>query len=1231
MRMLTVLLLICVGLLPAPSWAVVTWFDTDFETCTAATGNDFPCEGWDDFATEGVGIPPNIQAGLTVIQSSTAAFRGNKGVRGIHDNKGTPGVEGGNSRKPSIYHSTPAGTKYFFARWAFHEAPGFEYCAINGYTKLVRFNGNGNPKVWISNREGFYIIGVEAPYDAAGTTDIYNTGVRVGTSDTVWQQIEFEWKLNTPGSYDGHMRLWIDNTLRVEKLNRAWVGPTPTSTGLHHSILTPSTLTINTMQLYMQCGLGTMYYDRIAMGPTRIGMVGGSPPLDTTPPSTPTLIASASGGGQGNPSWTVSTDGGGSGLSGYELERCAGAACTNFTLVTTTAASTLFYTDLTLAPSTTYRYRVKAFDGAGNRSPVSTIVNITTTSTFTSVLGTPDAFNRADNTDLGAAYDAGYTAQGPAQIVSNRVRPTTVNTRAYETFNTVTPGNDQWGQLTLSTLAGAQLADVCVPIRAANAATVTSYAGCAVKNGANTLEIREYTTGTPVVLAGNATYTPTTADKIRVEAEGTTLRLYLIRGTQEILAVSTTDASIAGGKVGVSMFVATSGSLANVEADDLVVGDFGAGASSGITFDSLSESPENRTAASTSWTHTVGSGANRWLGVCLVSRSSTAPPTVASSVTVGGSTITSLPAVTITGGGATFSAQYFYQTNPNIGANTIVATWASAPTDFSVARAISLFGVDQTSPIDAQSGSSGASTTPSTTITTVANLAAVLDCALGRTNAGLTVGAGQTMRSDTIVGGNQDGVGVSTVLGKTPAGAEVMDWTQGTAEEWVVKAVSLLPATVTPVVPPTIASLTLSPTGATLTAGTTAPTRMRIASGNNAGTLSYTDNVPWSTSYTHTWAAGSEFACFFPIDSAGVENTASTAYQCRTLTGIAPPVDTTPIVMVQTAPSGTLNQGTTSTVFAISLSKAGTCYWATTNTTYDLMVAGAGTVMTTASLSASANTGAILSNGTTTHVFTQCRFENTLGDDITTTTALDVSITVASGAPTDSTRPSTITNLAATALGQAQVSLVWPAATDANGVVSYNIYLCAGAGCTPATLAGSTGAVTQIVISLTPLLLYCFDVRGLDPSSNEGLASNVACVTTTAIIDLDPPSTMRNLRVTGGPFTSSVLLGWDEGSDSTSAITATIEQCAGAGCSDFVVVRSELSLEQLQVALTPGTLYRFRGIFTDQAGNRSLAYSNIVDVMTATSGLGRPRAELRFGTARESATRSAAGTRSVRP
>jgi WD40 repeat protein len=84
---------------------------------------------------------------------------------------------------------------------------------------------------------------------------------------------------------------------------------------------------------------------------------------DGTPPTTPLgLTATASGSTNVSLSWTASTDN--VGVTGYQVQRCASAGCSDFAQVgLSTAAS---FVDSGLITGTTYQYRVQALDAAGN-------------------------------------------------------------------------------------------------------------------------------------------------------------------------------------------------------------------------------------------------------------------------------------------------------------------------------------------------------------------------------------------------------------------------------------------------------------------------------------------------------------------------------------------------------------------------------------------------------------------------------------------------------------------------------------------------------------------------------------------------------------------------------------------------------------------------------------------------------------------------------------------------
>jgi chitodextrinase len=97
-------------------------------------------------------------------------------------------------------------------------------------------------------------------------------------------------------------------------------------------------------------------------------------PPDTQAPSTPSnLTATATSNTQINLRWNASTDN--VSVVGYSVERCEGAACSNFLQVSEVPGTA--FNDMGLTTNSTYRYRVRAKDAVPNYSAYSAIVTTT--------------------------------------------------------------------------------------------------------------------------------------------------------------------------------------------------------------------------------------------------------------------------------------------------------------------------------------------------------------------------------------------------------------------------------------------------------------------------------------------------------------------------------------------------------------------------------------------------------------------------------------------------------------------------------------------------------------------------------------------------------------------------------------------------------------------------------------------------------------------------------------
>ncbi len=137
---------------------------------------------------------------------------------------------------------------------------------------------------------------------------------------------------------------------------------------------------------------------------------------DTTPPTAPVLAAPvAVSATQVNLTWSASSDA--VGVTGYRIERCSGIGCSNFTQIGTTAATSFSVTSL--APATSYSFRVRATDAAGNLSAWSNVASVTTPAPPALAIrvnvGGPSLTDSAGNTWLAdTGYNTGNALSWPA-------------------------------------------------------------------------------------------------------------------------------------------------------------------------------------------------------------------------------------------------------------------------------------------------------------------------------------------------------------------------------------------------------------------------------------------------------------------------------------------------------------------------------------------------------------------------------------------------------------------------------------------------------------------------------------------------------------------------------------------------------------------------------------------------------------------------------------------------
>jgi YD repeat-containing protein len=148
---------------------------------------------------------------------------------------------------------------------------------------------------------------------------------------------------------------------------------------------------------------GNVVIDGAALAGSSSGGGGGS-----GGPSAPTNVtAAASSPTQVKLTWTASTDS--AGVTGYLIERCSGANCTNYSQVGT--SSTTSFTDSSLAAGTDYSYEVVAVDSAGLSSSDSAPSSAATEVVYTYSYDSSSRLHQITGTD-GSTYTYSYDGNG---------------------------------------------------------------------------------------------------------------------------------------------------------------------------------------------------------------------------------------------------------------------------------------------------------------------------------------------------------------------------------------------------------------------------------------------------------------------------------------------------------------------------------------------------------------------------------------------------------------------------------------------------------------------------------------------------------------------------------------------------------------------------------------------------------------------------------------------------
>ncbi len=827
--------------------------------------------------------------------------------------------------------------------------------------------------------------------------------------------------------------------------------------------------------------------------------------VNTTPPTAPSnLTALATSPTQVNLSWTASTDVGG--VTGYFVQRCSGAGCTNFAQVASLPGNTTAYSDTSLAPSTTCSYQIVATDAAGNLSTPSSPASATTLADTTPPTAPTNlAATVVSNTQINLTWTASTDNVGVTNYLIRRC---------------ASPGCSNFAQIGTTGGPGTTYSDTTAsPSTSYNYQVIATDA--ALNQSLPSNMVTAITTGPP---AAPSALTATAASAMQINLSWTNNAINQtgfkverspdnVTFTQIATTAATTysDPNLAPKALYYYRVRATNtygdSAYTNVSSATTLPDTTPPTAPSNLTATAASSTQINLSwTASTDNVGVTGYQIQRCQGASCTAFTQIAAPagTGTTYIDTGLSPSTSYSYEII----ATDAAGNLSSPS-NVGTATTLAGPPAAPSGLAAtAASATQINLSWTNNATNQSGFKVERSPDNVTFTQIGATAATITTYSDSPLAPLTLYYYRVRATNGAGDSGYSNIASATTLADTTPPTAPTNLT--------ATAVSS-------------SQVNLSWTASTDNVGVTGykiqrcqssgcTTFAQIAAPPGTGTTFSDTGLTPSTSYSYEIIA---------IDAAGNLSSPSNIGTATTLLG--PPA--APSGLTATAASATqinlswTNNATNQTGFKVERSPD--------NVTFT-QIGTTGSTITVYSDSPLAPA--------TTYYY-RARATNAAGDSGYSNVASAATLA-------DTTPPTAPTSLAATATSSTQINLTWTASTDNVGVTQYQIQRCQGAGCTAFAQVGTSTTPGYSDTGLLAATSYSYQVRALDAANNASGFSNIA-TTTTQPAAPPPPATLVQHTET------SVLSG-------TNTISQTFPAASVSG--DLILVTAKWGNQALSVS-----------------------------------------------------------------